>query len=577
MKLAIVSPQFPFSGRVPLVPPILEYLAALTHRESPGTDVKLFDANQRLITPEDLSAETVAISVMTATAPWAYRFADECRKIGKRVVLGGIHPSALPEEAALHADSVVVGEAESVWAKVLSDARNATLQKFYHGERLALDNLPMPIDGKLQGNYQFRAFFTMRGCPYRCTFCSVRRFFGDTIRYRPIADVVEEINTCAGNLWFNGDDNIWGGDHKRSIDLFDALAQEGKGKWYGFGDLKSIQGEKGAKMLAAARRSGLFSVWVGWEGDEQYLGSFNASGKQGTNREAAVKQMQDAGIDVTLFVVLGGRQDSIDSFKRTLELSERLQVGIHPVLLTPLPGTELYDEYRPYLLDGLGWESFTGVNAVFEHPSPEMTPRRREEEYHRLSNELFRFERIAARVGKISSQGFPSTHLYSFMMQIPMKHALSKAYEEWKVTSGTDEGLPALPDTDQTNLAAAAAEGSATATISTSAQEKGSAFGGVHWPWVAFCLALTLVDLLESMYFENSGWVDFIEINLFVGTFLIIAASLIVQRKKIYQYLDILINASSDGKARKSMLIKQGLVSTLYMVGQIWGYVCVLD
>lgn len=79
-------------------------------------------------------------------------------------------------------------------------------------------------------------------------------------------------------------------------------------KLYGFGDLKSIQSEQGAKMLAAVAKSGLFSVWVGWENDECQLGVFRASGKQGSDRVAAVKQMQDAGIDVALCLVLGGRQ-----------------------------------------------------------------------------------------------------------------------------------------------------------------------------------------------------------------------------------------------------------------------------
>lgn len=573
MKLAIVSPQFPFSGRVPLVPPILEYLAALTIKESPGTEFQLYDANQLLITPGEISADTVAISVMTATAPWAYRFADGCRKIGKRVVLGGIHPSALPDEAALHADTVVIGEAESVWGQVLSDARSTTLQKFYHGERQVLDNLPMPVDGKLKGNYQFRAFFTMRGCPYRCTFCSVRQFFGDTIRYRPISSVVEEIQARAGNLWFNGDDNIWGGDHQRSINLFDALAQNAKGKWYGFGDLKSIQGEKGVKMLAAARRSGLFSVWVGWEGDEQYLGSFNASGKQGANREAAVKQMQDAGIDVTLFVVLGGRQDSIDSFKRTLELSERLQVGIHPVLLTPLPGTELYEEYRPHLLPGLGWESFTGVNAVFEHPSPEMTPQRREEGYHLLSNELFRFERIASRVGKISSKGFPSTHLYSLMMQIPMKHALSKAYEEWKSAEQYSDALTEPSAAVMLAETLSAPEGITDATGKIPAAKE-HFLGTGHWPWVTIILAITVFDFLEAAYFETSTLIDRIEIILFLNSFLVILAGLIMNRKTLYRYLDTLINSSRDGKARKLLLLRQSLVAALYLCGQGWACLC---
>jgi radical SAM superfamily enzyme YgiQ (UPF0313 family) len=558
MKLAIVSPQFPFSGRVPLVPPILEYLAALTLREAPETTVQLFDANQLQITPQDIAAETVAISVMTATAPWAYSFADDCRKQGKQVIMGGIHPTALPDEAALHADSVVVGEAESIWGKVLTDVRQGSISRFYHGERQPLDSLPMPIDGKLKGNYQFRAFFTMRGCPYRCTFCSVRKFYGDTIRYRPISSVVEEVETCAGKLWFNGDDNIWGGDLQRSVALFDALAQGSKRHWYGFGDLRSIQGVEGAKMLATARRSGLFSVWVGWESDEQYLGTFNAVGKQGANREDAVRKMQDAGIDVTLFVVLGGRQDSIDSFKRTLELSERLNVGIHPVLLTPLPGTELYDAYREYLLPGLGWDAFTGVRSVFQHPDPQMSPQRREEEYHRLSNELFRFERIVSRIGNISAKGFPTTHIYSFAMQIPMKHALSKAYEEWKSVNGEDPA-PLI---------------TTSAITSQPHSELEYHFGPGHGAWIAIILAITTVHIFESIYFETSIMVDRIEAILFLSSFLVILFTLLANRKTVYGYFDTLINWTRDGRSRKFLCVRQSAVSASVCCGQLWGHFC---
>lgn len=567
MKLAIVSPQFPFSGRVPLVPPILEYLAALTYRENANADIQLIDANQRLITSDDVAADTVAISVMTATAPWAYRFADDCRRAGKQVILGGIHPSALPDEAALHAEAVVIGEAESVWGRVLADAKNGNMNKFYHGERQPLDNLPIPVDGKLKGNYQFRAFFTMRGCPYRCTFCSVRKFFGDTIRYRPITSVVNEVEKCAGKLWFNGDDNIWGGDLKRSTDLFNALAQGSKKFWYGFGDLKSIQSNDGAKMLAAARRSGLFSVWVGWESEEKHLGTFNATGKQGTDRVAAVKQMQDAGIDVTLFVVLGGRQDSIDSFKRTLDLSERLQVGIHPVLLTPLPGTELYDEYREHLLPGLGWESFTGVNAVFEHPEPEMSPLRREEEYHKLSNELFRFERIVNRIGKISSDGFPSSHIYSFMMQIPMKHALSKAYEEWKTVAGVVSvaGVPETAIPAQVELSPIAG------FVNNSIIEKAG-----FWFWGALIAAITIVDFIEVRFIDSS-FIGYLEVILFTNTFLVICGHLYLNRKRIYRNMDVLINSSRDGLARKKLMIRQGFVSVVFVLGEYWGYLCLFD
>ncbi len=432
MLLTIVSPQFPFSGRVPLVPPILEYLAALTGRDAPDVDVTLIDANQQDISPADIASNLVALSVMTATAPWVYAFADECRREGKQVILGGIHVSALPEEAACHADAVVIGEAESVWRDVLDDARRGVLKKFYRGERLPLEGLPKPVDGKLKGNYHFRAFFTMRGCPYRCTFCSVRRFFGDTIRYRPISEVAEEIEACAGKVWFNGDDNIWGGDLNRSIELFQELSSGSRKHWYGFGDLRAIQDAAGERMLKAARDSGLFSVWVGWENDEAQLSTFKAGGKQGKDRISAVRKMQDAGIDVVLFVVLGGRQDTLDGFKRTLELSERLKVGIHPVLLTPLPGTELFEEYQEFLLPGMGWECFTGVRAVFEHPDPAMSARNREEQYHRLNQELFRLDRVLRRISHIPRSGFPMTHFLSLMMQLPMKKALGKAYQDWR-------------------------------------------------------------------------------------------------------------------------------------------------
>ncbi len=123
MRLSLVSPELPFSGRVPIVPPILEYLGALTLRHAPDTELELVNANQTPVRAEALRGEVVGLSVWTATAPWAYRFADAARAAGKKVVLGGIHATAMPEEAARHADAVVVGEAESVWPEAVVGSR----------------------------------------------------------------------------------------------------------------------------------------------------------------------------------------------------------------------------------------------------------------------------------------------------------------------------------------------------------------------------------------------------------------------------------------------------------------------
>ncbi len=431
-RVALISPEFPHSGRVPMVPPILEYLGALTLREAPGTELALLDANATPLRPEDVHADLVGISVWTATAPWAYRFADACRAAGKEVVLGGIHATALPEEAALHADAVVVGEAESVWGELLRDAAAGRMRRRYDGEQRPLDGLATPLDAKLPGHYEFRGFFTMRGCPYSCSFCSVHCFFGRTIRYRPVREVADEVEARAGRIWFNGDDNIWGADPDRAVALFDALAAGSKRWWYGFGDLRSVQGKEGERILRAARRSGLVSVWAGWESDvEANLQGLRAAGKQGRDRVDAIRRMQGHGMDVTLFVMLGGRDDDARSYGRTLELSEKLNVGIHPVLVTPLPGTPLYQEYEPHLLPGLGWEAFTGVRAVFSHPDPALPPLRREALYHDLCAEVFRTRRIFRRVAGIRRAGFPMSHLVSVMMQLPMKLALAKARAAW--------------------------------------------------------------------------------------------------------------------------------------------------
>jgi len=588
LKLTIIASQYPFSGRVPLVPPILEYLAALTLREQPDAEITLVDANQQKIAPDAIRTNVVAISAMTATVTWAYRFADDCRKRGIHVVLGGIHPTALPDEAAQHADTVVIGEAESVWGEALADIRAGRAKKFYQGERIPLVNLPKPINGQLKGNYQFRAFFTMRGCPYRCSFCSVRRFFGDTIRYRPINEVVDEVEACAGNVWFNGDDNIWGGNVQRSIDLFNELAKGTKRSWYGFGDLRSVQGPQGARMLNAARESGLFSVWAGWESDDAHLRAFNASGKQGADRVAAVKMMQDAGIDVTLFVVLGGRQDSLESYKRTLELSEKLNVGIHPVLLTPLPGTELYEEYKEFLLPDLGWDSYVGVKAVFDHPASDMSPVRRELEYHHLNQQLFRFSSIMKRIVALPRAVFPKTHLLSFMTQMPMKLAFGKAYDDWKAALSTNVQETVTADRGSTPMLSGR-EVSAPFRWRNVVTQAGLLndpdLRRISFKIYGLCLAvITLVHVLHRLEPGVSVTLDRTNVLLhqieeitFWG--LTIAAIALFVSRQIYttRWIVAVRRIASDKIKRSMLALKELAYSVLIGAGGYWAYACMVE
>lgn len=432
MKLCIIKPPLPF-GWTPVAPPILEYLAALTRRADPGIEIELINTSANPDAIEKLECDLAAVSLLTPTAVPGYRIAEKLRNRGIKVVFGGMHASAMPEEAKSFGDAVVVGEAESVWPELLRDFRAGQLKPFYIGEQTNLDNLPAPLYGLLQGGHQFRIVNTSRGCPYNCTFCSVKPFFGAKVRFRPIDHVVRDVAAIPEKMYINGDENIWWqGFEQRAIDMFTALKGSGK-KWMGFGSLRPVLTPAGSRMLNAARESGMLTVWVGWDAiSDESLKSYRADGKIGVDRERAVRTLREHGIDVSLFYMLGGRQDSLDDFKRSVELADRLGVSMHPSLVVPYPGTELRRQYEPYIYKELGWEYYTGAYALFDHPDPAMTPETREEKFYETSLELLSLPRVLRHMFKVPLSGFPYAHILSLMNQLPVRKGMRIAYEQWK-------------------------------------------------------------------------------------------------------------------------------------------------
>lgn len=434
MKLCIIFPPLPF-GWAPIAPPILEYLAALTRREDPSIEIRLISASATPEAFDTLECDLAAISILTPTAVPGYRIAEKLRTKGIKVVFGGFHASAMPEEAKSYGDAVVIGEAETAWPQVLRDFRAGQMKPFYHGEHLELNDLPTPIYGMLKGKEQFRIVNTSRGCPYNCTFCSVKPFMGADIRFRPIDHVVRDVAAIPEKMYINGDENIWWqGFEQRAIDMFTALKGSGK-KWMGFGSLRPVLTPAGSRMLNAARESGMLTAWVGWDAiSDDALTAYKADGKVGVDRERAIRTLKDHGIDVSLFYMLGGREDSLDDFKRSVELCDRLGVSMHPSLLVPYPGTELARQYEPYIYKGLGWEYYTGAYALFEHPDPKMTAEVREENFHKTFLELLSLPRVLKHMLRIPRAGFPHAHIISLMSQLPIRKGVRIAYEEWKAS-----------------------------------------------------------------------------------------------------------------------------------------------
>jgi len=434
MKLLLISPPFGEKGQrskgLPIAPPVLEYLAGLTRRESPDVEIRLIDANKEAFNPEFVEADLVGFTVLTPQAPWVYKMADKLRAMGTQVVLGGIHVTALPKEAAPHADAVVIGEAENIWADLLSDAKERKLKQTYTGGFPELEHLPTPVGDLWSTNYVYGYFQTSRGCPHRCTFCSVHNFFGGKVRHRPIEDVVAEVAASRWRLFWGIDDNIWGTSLARSIELYKEMAKNVRGKWwFGSADLCTIDNQRSGELLTSAQKAGLTAVLVGWESNNlQSLEEYKAVRKQGSARRDAIKRIRAAGIEVMLFIMVGGRQDVREDFDGIRELCHDLDVSAHPVMTTPFPGTELYDEYKPHLIPGLDWDAFDGNRAVYEHPT--MPPEEREEALVRLRSDLFTVPQILTRMSKVSMRGFPMSHITSWMIQFPQGRAFKQYARE---------------------------------------------------------------------------------------------------------------------------------------------------
>lgn len=434
MKLLLVSPPFGKKGQMskglPIAPPVLEYLAGLTLKVRPDVEVTLIDANKEPFVPENVDADLVGFTVLTPQAPWAYRMADTLRAIGKKVILGGIHVSALPEEATDHADAVVVGEAEEIWKDILDDARHERLKAFYHGAFPELKDLPAPVTNLWKTKYVYGYFQTSRGCPHRCTFCSVHRFFGGKVRVRPIDEVIREVAASRWRLFWGIDDNIWGININHTIELYREMSKTVRGKWwFGAADLVSVEHPRAGELLTYARKAGLTAVLLGWESNNPgSLEEYKAMSKQGRQRRDAIRKIRDHGIEVMLFIMVGGRRDVREDFEGIVRLCEELKVSAHPVMTTPFPGTELYEEYRDYLLPGLEWDSFDGNHAVFEHPT--ISPEEREELIIDLRARLFSIPQILSRMSQVSLRGFPMSHITSWMVQYPQGRAFSQYAKE---------------------------------------------------------------------------------------------------------------------------------------------------
>ena len=367
MKILLVSPSVNPGERTNkqmLMPQLaLFILQGLTPKEHQVTTV---DEEAEEIDLEH-DCDLVGISCMTANASRAYGLAAEFKKRGRTVVLGGVHPTLLPDEALRHGDAVVIGEAEGVWAELLEDHQSGRLKRTYHNPRPDLSKYVPKDFAKITRRHLFGMvpIMTSRGCPYHCDFCCVTDLFGKEIRHVPVGNVVRDIQESGAKHFMFLDDNIIG-HPAYAKELFAALRPL-RISWVGQSSISMLV--KDEELLKLASESGCKGLFVGLESvKEAQMGSLRKSFNSVLGLELGLKKVRQAGIFVLASMIFGFDEDTKDVFDETVRFL--IKNRIHSVafnVLTPYPGTQTFRKMREenrLLTDD--WKYYDHSTVVFQ-------------------------------------------------------------------------------------------------------------------------------------------------------------------------------------------------------------------
>jgi radical SAM superfamily enzyme YgiQ (UPF0313 family) len=344
MKLTIVHPcvgrrvgeKYIRSWQMePLAPAVL---AGLT---PPGVEIAFHDDRMEGI-PYDEPTDLVAISVETYTARRAYQIASEYRKRGVPVVMGGFHATLVPEEVSDYAESILIGEAETLWPKVIEDFRNGRLRRVYRrAGRPSLDGLK--LDRSIFSDKRYLPIGLVeagRGCQFRCEFCAIQSYFKSTQTRRPAREIVEEVRRLNKKLIFFVDDNITSNIEEAKA-FFRALIPLNI-RWVSQASINAAHDEEFLRLIKASGCQGLL---IGFESlNPQNLKRMHKGFNQMKGGyEVALANLRRHGIRLYVTFILGYDDDSVDTFEETLQFAMKhrfYMVAFNH--LTPFPGTPLY-------------------------------------------------------------------------------------------------------------------------------------------------------------------------------------------------------------------------------------------
>jgi len=350
-----------------LVGAVIPYLAALAPQDWKITLVD--DATEEIDYNADVDA--VAITIRTVTSLRGYEIAEKFRRRGIPVLMGGPHATFYADEVAEHADAVCIGEAEEVFPRMLADAAAARLKKFYRRETQAcLQAMPTPrwdlLNPRKYVWYRPYVIQYSRGCPYVCDFCAERRLNGDYgYRYRPTAEVVEEIKRCGSkHIFFAA--SQFAGNVERTMEFMEALIPL-RIRW---STLFSAHYCLDEKFMDLAARAGLLHVNTGIESINQHtLATMHKSFNKASEYGRMIQNLTKRDISYSLNFVLGSDADDETVFDSTLRfLHEHKAQTAYFNILVPLRGTRLHQQLKDEgrLIDEINMERWPGLSCHFK-------------------------------------------------------------------------------------------------------------------------------------------------------------------------------------------------------------------